>query len=196
MPFYCELLASSTQPSRTTKVAAIPRRVSEIIRNVPSETSYFSPYSKLDDTNDIQKKYTRIAMLRMREELNNLTVADSHHAHEYFVVNSFKMFYNLEMSSSAASSASSNEIENFRSYSVPSQLIPLRINTVNDLLNELNRTAIFPKNGISYTDYKDEIMTKKNEIPVEWKYVDAVYKFVREKKEIGACSQELLVIEF
>ncbi|KAL6422933.1 hypothetical protein ACFW04_010439 [Cataglyphis niger] len=183
--------ASSTQPSRTSKVAAIPRRVSEIIRNVPSETSCFSLYSKLDDTNDIQKKYTRIAMLRMREELNNLTVADSHHAHEYFVVNSFKMFYNLEMSSSTASSAS-NEIENFRNYSVPSQLIPLRINTVNDLLSRLNRTAIFPKNGISYTDYKDEIMTKKNDIPVEWKYVDAVYKFVREKKEIGACSQELL----
>lgn len=184
--------ASSTQPSRTTNMAAVPRRVSEIIRNVPSETSYFSPYSKLDDTSDIQKKYTRIAMLRMREELDDLTVADSHHAHEYFVVNSFKMFYNLETSSSAASSASSNEIENFKGYSVPSQLIPLRIDTVNDLLNELNRTAIFPKNGISYTDYKDEIMTKKTEIPVEWKYVDAVYKFVREKKEIGVCSQELL----
>lgn len=186
--------APSTQPSTT--INAIPRRVSEIIKNVSSETSYFSPYSKLNDTSDIEKKYTRIAMLRMREELNNLTVADSHHAHEYFVVNSFKMFYSLETSPSAASSASSNEIENFKNYSVPSQLVPLRIDAVNDLLNELNRNAIFPKNGISYTDYKNEIITKKKEIPVEWKYVDAVCEFVQEKKEIGVCSQELLVIEF
>ncbi|XP_072745802.1 general transcription factor 3C polypeptide 1 [Anoplolepis gracilipes] len=182
---------SSTQLSRTINVTAVPRRVSEIIKNVSSETNYFSPYSKLDDTSDIQKKYTRIAMLRLKEELNNLTAADSHHAHEYFVVNSFKMFYNLEISSSAAS-ASSSEIENFKSYSVPNQLIPLRIDTVNDLLNELNRAAIFPKNSISYAEYKDEIITKKKKIPVEWKYVDAVYKFVQEKKEIGVSSQELL----
>lgn len=189
--FTCNLPASSTQPTRTTSMAAVPQRVNEIIKNVPSETSYFSPYSKLDDASD-EKKYTRIAMLRMREELNNLTVADSHHAHEYFVVNSFKMFYSLKTSSSAASSVSSNE--NFKSYSIPSQFIPLRIDAINDLLNELNRTAIFPKNGISYTDYKDEIITKKKKIPVEWKYVDAVYEFVQEKKEIGVCSQELLVI--
>ncbi|XP_011252958.2 general transcription factor 3C polypeptide 1 [Camponotus floridanus] len=179
--------ALSTQPSTTTNVA-VPRRVNEIIKNVPSETSYFSPFSKLNDTNDIEKKYTRIAMLGMRE---GITEADSHHAHEYFVVNSFKMFYSLETSSLATSSASSNEIENFKNYSIPSQLIPLRIDAVNDLLNKLNRTAIFPKSGISYTDYKDEIMTKKKKIPVEWKYVDAVCEFVREKKEVGACSQEL-----
>lgn len=177
--------------SSTINVAAVPRRVNEIIRNVPFETSHLlSPYNKLSDISDIQKKYTRIDMLKMREELNNLTVTDSTHAHEYFVVNSFKMFYSLNTSSS--SSVPSNEIEDFKNYSIPSQLIPLKLDTVNDLLNELKRIAIFPKNGISYMDYKNEMMTKKKKIAVEWEYVDAVYKFVQEKKEIGVCSQELL----
>lgn len=173
-------------------MTSVPRRVSEIIKNVSPETSYFSSRNKIEDTSDVQKKYTRITMLRMREELNDLSITDSHHAHEFFVVNSFKMFYSLETSPSTAST-SLNDVENFKGHSVPSQLVPLKIETVNDFLGELNRTAIFSKNNISYTDYKNEIM-KKKEIAVDWKYVDMVYEFVQEKKEIGACSQELLVI--
>lgn len=180
------------QPNSITDVTSVPRRVSEIIKNVSSDTSYFNSY-KAEDTSDIQRKYTRIAMLRMREELNDLSVTDSHHAHEYFVVNSFRMFYNLEMPSSIAS-APLNDVENFKGHSVPSQLVPLKIEIVNDFLGELNRTAIFPKNSISYADYKNEMMTQKKEIAIDWKYVDAVYEFVQEKKEIGVSSQELLVI--
>lgn len=188
------LKLASSKPSSSTDLASIPRRVSEIIRNVPLETSYLSPYCKIEDTSDIQKKYTRIAMLRMREELNDLTVADSHHAHEYFVVNSFRMFYSLESSSSAASS--NDEIENFKGYSVPSQFVSLKIETVNNVLDEVSRHAIFPKDDISYTDYENDVMTKKREIPVDWKHIEAVCKFVQEKKEFGACSQDLLVIYF
>lgn len=156
---------------------------------MPSETSYFSPYTKIADTND-QKKYTRIAMLRMREELNDLIMGGSHHAHEYFVVNSFRMFYNLEPSAASSSS----DVETFKEFSIPGQFLPLRIESVNNLLSELNRNAIFPKNGISYTDYKDEIAMKKKEIPFDWRHIDAVCKFVRERKEIGVHPQELLVI--
>lgn len=172
-------------------MTCVPRRVSEIIRNVLPETSYFNSY-KTKNTSDIQKKYTRIAMLRMREELNDLSVTDSYHAHEYFVVNNFKMFYDFETSPSLESVP--NNVENFEGYSVPSQLVPLKIEIVNDFLGELNRIATFPKNSISYTDYKSKIMTKKKKIAVDWKYVDMVYEFVQQKKEIGACSQELLVI--
>lgn len=181
------------QRDNITDVTSVPRRVSEIIKNISPETSYFNSYKTEDTTSDVQKKYTRIAMLRMREELNDLSVTDSHHAHEYFVVNSFKMFYSLETSSSTAFT-SLNDVENFKGHSVPSQLVPLKIETVNDFLGELNRTAIFPKNSVSYTDYKNEIVKKKKEIAVDWKYVDAVYEFVQEKKEIGVSSQELLVI--
>lgn len=171
--------------SNSTDLSSIPRRVNDIIRNMSPEMSNFSPHSKIQETSDIQKKYTRIAMLRLRKELSDLTVADSHHAHEYFVVNSFKIFYGLE--------APLSNLENFKGYSVPSNLLPLRIEKANELLGEINRFAIFPKNDISYADYKDEIKMKKKEISIEWKYVDAVYKFVRDKKEIGACTQELLV---
>lgn len=177
-------------------MTSIPRRVSEIVRNVPPETSYLSPYSKIEDTSEIQKKYTRIAMLRMREELNDLTVADSHHAHEYFVVNSFRIFYTLQKSSSssaAAAASSSDEVDNFRGYTAPRELVPLKIETVNEFLAEVSRYAIFPKDGVSYADYKNDMMTKKKEITVDWKYIEAVYKFVREKKELGACPQDLLV---
>lgn len=157
---------------------------------MPYETNYFRPYAKIVDTSD-QKKYTRIAMLRMKEELNDLTMDCSHHAHEYFVVNSFKMFYSLETS---AVSSTSDDIENFKEFSIPSQLLPLKIESVNNLLSELNQNTIFPKNGISYTDYKNEIAIKKKKIPVNWQHVDAVCKFVRERKEIGVRPQELLVI--
>lgn len=182
------------QLNNITDVTSIPRRVSEIIRNVSPETSYFRSHNKIEDTSDVQKKYTRITMLRMREELNDLSVTDSHHAHEFFVVNSFRMFYDLKTSPSTAS-APLNDVENFNGHSVPSQLVPLKIEIVNDFLDELNQTTIFPKNSISCTDYKTEIVKKKKEI-FDWKHVDAVYEFVQEKKEIGVCSQELLVIYF
>ncbi|KAL0120525.1 hypothetical protein PUN28_008329 [Cardiocondyla obscurior] len=178
------------QSNNVIDMTSLPRRVSKIIKNVLPEMSYFNSY-KTKVASDVQKKYTRIAMLRMREELNDLSITDSHHAHEYFVVNSFRMFYNLETSSPKASELL-NDVDNFKGHLVPSQLVPLKIETVNDFLGELHRSAIFPKNTIGYADYKNEIVMKKKEIAVDWKYVDAVYEFVQEKKEIGVCSQELV----
>ncbi|KAG5343225.1 TF3C1 factor, partial [Acromyrmex heyeri] len=182
---------SLMQPSNIIDITRISRRVSEIIKNM-SPMSYFSSCNKIEATNDVQKKYTRISMLRMKEELNDLSMTDSHHAHEYFVVNSFRIFYSLELSSSTIETL--NNVENFQGYSVPSQLVPLKIETVNDFLSELNQTAVFPKNVVSYTDYKNEFMTKNKELAevINWKYADTVYEFVQEKKEIGVCSQELL----
>jgi len=157
---------------------------------MPHEMSYLGPYSKPESTNNMQRKYTRIALLRMKEELNNFTVADSHHAHEFFVVNSFKMFYSLEMSPSCASN---NDVTDFKGHSIPVQFLPLRIESVNNFLSEINQFAIFPKNSISYTDYKEKAI-RDSEVAINWEHADAVYKFVCEKKDIGVCTQELLVI--
>lgn len=190
---------SLVQPSNIIDITRISRRVSEIIKNMSPKMNYFSSCNKIEATNDVQKKYTRISMLRMKEELNDLSMTDSHHAHEYFVVNSFRIFYNLELSSSSSTIETSlNNVENFQGYSVPSQLVPLKIETVNDFLSELNQTAVFPKNVVPYTDYKNTFMTKNKELTeaFNWKYADAVYEFIQEKKEIGVCSQELLVIHF
>lgn len=163
---------------------------------MPLETNYLNSYCKIDDTNDLQKKYTRIAMLRMREELDDLTVTDSHHAHEYFVVNAFKMFYWLDLSSLKAMSVLNDQNENEKNNLVPDQLVPLKKEVINKVLNEVNHFAIFPKNVVSYKDYKDDMIAKKKEIAVDWKHVDTVCKFVREKKELGASMQDLMVIYF
>ncbi|XP_014483912.1 PREDICTED: general transcription factor 3C polypeptide 1 [Dinoponera quadriceps] len=182
--------AFSNQLNSSASLTTIPRRVSEIIGNMPLETNYLSSYCKIEYTNDIQRKYTRIAMLRMRAELNDLKVTDSHHAHEYFVVNAFKMFYSLELSPSAA--RSSDQVENFKGHWVSNQLVPLKIDTINKVLDEVNEFAIFPKSVISYADYKNNTITKKAKITVDWKHVDAVCKFVRERKELGARPQDLM----
>lgn len=159
---------------------------------MPLETNYLNSYCKIDDTGDIQKKYTRIAMLRMKKELDDLIETDSHHAHEYFVVNAFKMFYWLDWSSLEATSSLKDQIEYDKNDSIPDQLVPLKMKIINKVLNEVNQYAIFPKNVISYKDYKDNMM--KKDITVNWNHIDAVYNFVREKKELGACPQELMVI--
>lgn len=130
----------------------------------------------------------------MRQEFEDLLVADSHHAHEYFVVNAFKIFYNLELPPSTATSVSSDQVKDFKGYVVSKQLIPLKTEVINKVLDEVNRSAIFSMNVTSYADYKNDAIMKKKEITVDWKYVDAVCKFVQEKKELGARPQDLMVI--
>ncbi|CAK9821586.1 General transcription factor 3C polypeptide 1 [Anthophora retusa] len=160
-------------------------RVSDILKETPPEQSYLNSYCKIDDSADIHKRYTRIALLRMREELSELTIADSHHAHEYFVVNMFKVFYYLYRSNPQSSEG--NEI--FRGFSLPSDLLPLKLNAANDLIQEINKFAVFPKDGVSYSDFKKCL---PDDLPLSLNNIEAVYKFVREKKELGASIQELI----
>lgn len=161
-------------------------RVSDILKNIPPEQSYLNSYPKIDDSADVHKRYTRIALLRMREELSELTIADSHHAHEYFVVNMFKVFYTLR----APISQNSGRNEIFRGLLIPSELLPLELNAANDLIQEINKLAIFPKDGISYSDFK-------RNLPRNFSFtlndIDTIYKFVRDKKELGASIPELMV---
>uniref|UniRef100_V9IJW2 Transcription factor TFIIICalfa n=1 Tax=Apis cerana TaxID=7461 RepID=V9IJW2_APICE len=158
-------------------------RVSDILQNVPIEQSYLNSYCKIDDSN-VHKRYTRIALLRMREELSKLTVADSHHAHDYFVVNVFKIFYSLYRSNSI--NCEENEI--FKGFSMPLDLLPLKINIANELIQEINKFAIFPKDSISFSDFKKNL---SNDL-LNLNNVEAIYKFVYAKKELGASIQELV----
>ncbi|KOC70674.1 General transcription factor 3C polypeptide 1 [Habropoda laboriosa] len=150
-------------------------RVSDILKQILPEQSYSNSYCKIDDSADIHKRYTRIALLRMREELSELTIADSHHAHEYFVVNMFKMFYYLHRSNSQNTEA--NEI--FRGFSMPLDLLPLKLNVANDLIQKLNKFAVFPKDGISFLDLKKNL---PNDCLLHLNNIEAVYKFVRDIK--------------
>ncbi|XP_031843956.1 general transcription factor 3C polypeptide 1 isoform X2 [Nomia melanderi] len=159
-------------------------RVSDILKSVPSEQCYLHQYCKIDDSGDMHKRYTRLALLRMREELSELTVADSHHAHEYFVVNMFKVFYSLNAPNSQGSIA----YEIFRNFPIPSELLPLKLEAASSLIRELNEYAVFPKDGISYSDLKKNL---SEEFPLCLSDIEAVYKFVRDKKELGATIPEL-----
>nr|XP_050861343.1 general transcription factor 3C polypeptide 1 [Vespula vulgaris] len=160
-------------------------RVSNIIRSTSEDKNYGNANAKVDDTNDVQKRYTRLALLKIREELNELSVTDSHHAHEYFVVNMFKIFYYLESSKAQYR----EDYEDFKSHSVPLDILPLKLKTVSEIINELNKFAIFPKSNTSYTDFKKNMQGK---VSHNWTKIDAIYIFVREKKEIGASSEELM----
>ncbi|KOX75217.1 General transcription factor 3C polypeptide 1 [Melipona quadrifasciata] len=155
-------------------------RVSDILKNIPTEQNYLNSYCKIDD---VHKRYNRIALLRMREELSELTVADSHHAHEYFVVNMFKVFYSLYRSNSQ------NVREVFRDLPMPSDLLPLKLNTINDLIQEVNKFTVFPKNNISFSDLKKIL---PNDFSLNLNSMDIVYEFVYDKKEFGATIQDLI----
>ncbi|XP_014614359.1 PREDICTED: general transcription factor 3C polypeptide 1 [Polistes canadensis] len=161
-------------------------RISSIICSKSKNTSYANSYAKLDDTNDVQKRFTRLALLKIREELNEFSVSDSHHAHEYFVVNMFKIFYYLE---SSKLQHCDEDYEEFKSYAIPSGMLPLKLKTVSEIINDLNKFAIFPKNNTSYANFKK---TMNGKVLYNWMKIDAIYKFVREKKEIGASSEELM----
>ncbi|XP_076473341.1 general transcription factor 3C polypeptide 1 isoform X2 [Bombus vancouverensis nearcticus] len=158
--------------------------VSDILKNIPTEQSYLNSYCKIDDS-DVHKRYTRIALLRMREELSELTVADSHHAHEYFVVNMFKVYYSLYRSNSQKI----DKTEVFKDLSIPSDLLPLRLNAINDLIQEINKFAVYPKDGISYSDFKKKL---PNNCSMDLNNMEAIFKFVCDKKELGATIQELI----
>lgn len=162
-------------------------RVSDILTNIPSELSYLNSYCKIDDS-DIQKRYTRIALLRMREELSELTVADSHHAHDFFVVNFFKIFYSLHRPNEQI--RSENDI--FKGLSLPRDLLPLRLSAANDVVQEINKFAVFPKENVSFSDFKKSL---QSDFPLNLSHMEALYKFVCGKKELGASIQELMVNE-
>ncbi|XP_033321902.2 general transcription factor 3C polypeptide 1 [Megalopta genalis] len=168
-------------PSRSVN-GQVFTRVSDILKSIPVEQCYLRQYCKIDDSGDAHKKYTRLALLRMREELCNLTVADSHHAHEYFVVNMFKVYYSLTLPKPDTLSGGAV----FEDFLVPSELLPLGLDAANDLINDLNESAVFPSSGISFSDFKEKIDSK-----FSLEDIEAVYEFVREKKELGTSILEL-----
>lgn len=72
---------------------------------------------------------------------------------------------------------------------MPLDLLPLKINIANELIQEINKFAIFPKDSISFSDFKKNL---SNDL-LNLNNVEAIYKFVYAKKELGASIQELVV---
>ncbi|XP_034950383.1 general transcription factor 3C polypeptide 1 [Chelonus insularis] len=136
-----------------------------------------------EDTSDAQRRYTRIALLKMREELIE-DLPDSHHAHEYFAVNTFGISYLFP------------EIEeekiNNHEFVVDDKLfhnvLMFEIETFKKIINDLNKFAIFPRKFVDYPRVKEDLamMTELKE-----EEIDLIYDYVRNKHEQGATSKEL-----
>ena len=145
----------------------------------------YSPQTRTSiDPND--PKYTRLGMLKMREEFNKISVKDSHHAHDFFVVNSFNIFYSLKL----PDIEDSRKLAVHQEYNVPAEIIPLNLNVVNNLISKIKTNAIFPKNHISYEEFQQLMIENSN---LEWKLIDKICRFIKERKELGASLQEIAV---
>lgn len=133
--------------------------------------------------------YTRFGMLKMHQEHNELTLADSHHAHDFFVVNSFNIFYKLTLSDVDGP----RKLDVHQGYEIPSDILPLKLNTVNKLLNKIKKNAIFPKQVTSYQEFQQIVM---DNVRIPWAIIHAVCMFIKEKKELGATLLDLSVSIF
>lgn len=130
--------------------------------------------------------YTRIGMLKMRQEHNDISIADSHHAHDFFVVNSFNIFYKLTLPNASGP----RKLDVHQGYEIPSDILPMKLNSVNKLLNKIKKNAIFPKQITSYQEFQ-QIIAENSEIP--WTLIDVVCMFIKEKRELGATLVDLSV---
>lgn len=157
-------------------------RVNELMKKMHNGLGIEYGGSKTEDVNDMQKRCTRIALLMMREELNDLAVSDSHHAHDYFVVNTFKIFCSLKL----AETSDARSLESFHSFKVPVDILPLKVPRAKELIHDLKRFALFPKDQVPLEELRGFLKD------VEFDELEAVYKWLRDKKEIGATSRQIV----
>lgn len=167
------------------KFKAPSMRVNEIIERSNFLRDARGPYYRTTDPSDVDKRYTRLALLKMREELNDLTPNDSHHAHEYFVLNMFKIFYSLQQTKvqNPTNVSSINEME------IPTELLPLKRDVYSKLLADLKKFCIFPRLDVCYGKFRRDLQASE----IFKRGLDAVYEFLRDKKEVGASLEQLAV---
>ncbi|CAB0041962.1 unnamed protein product [Trichogramma brassicae] len=181
---------STNPPNEETQNQTQGYRVSDLIRRA-KDTSIVNDNSRaraiLPDMNDVRTRQTRIAMLQMREELHELTFQDNHHAHEYFVVNSCKMYYTLKSTDLIAEAKII-----YQGMELPRTLVPLETDLINRVLNEIKNSAIFPKNPTSYDNLKVDVAQLK----LSWNDVDKICKFIKAKNEFGATLHEITVLMY
>lgn len=160
--------------------------VQDIINSKNAMNSSSTGIGWKNDANDSTIRQTRIAMLKMREELHDLTFSDNHHAHDFFVVNSFKLFYSLRLKEGGPS----GELITYRGSNLPRELVPLEPNLVDETVKNLREFAVFPKESISYADLKRE-MTSSDEF--KWKNVIDVCNYIASGQEFGITLKDLAV---
>ncbi|XP_015124460.1 general transcription factor 3C polypeptide 1 [Diachasma alloeum] len=174
---------SSTIISPETPTAKTSNYLNDIIATMDRtiETEY-SQDENSKDSGDSGPRHTRIALLTMREELNE-DVPDSHHAHEYFVVNTFGVFYSFPRLRGKA------EENPDRSLIKSGGLLMVEEDVYKRVLADLRKFAVFPKEFPEYAEAKK----LSQQEGIEGADVDMVYEFVRERREQGATMRQLVM---
>ena len=160
-------------------------RVSNIIKCICNTSKDNEDFLERNIVQDVRSRQTRIAMLKMREELHDLTFHDSHHAHEYFVVNPCKLFYSL-----TANKGEQNDSTIYQNLELPQALLPIGTEVIKQVLNDIKTFAVFPENVKSYDSFKAEVIQTQ---VFNWDDVDKICRFIKTKSEFGATLQELVV---
>ncbi|XP_046745508.1 general transcription factor 3C polypeptide 1 [Diprion similis] len=159
-------------------------RVNDLIRKMYNQLGVDWGDIKIEDMNDMQKRCTRIALLLMREE-NDLAVTDIYHAHDYFVVNTFKIFCSLKL----PHTKESRSLKYFDNMELPTDILPLEHQLIDELIGDLKKFALFPKNQVPFEDFLTTVGEQLEVIEIE--DLRAVYQYLHDKREIGATNKQI-----
>ncbi|XP_012253071.2 general transcription factor 3C polypeptide 1 isoform X2 [Athalia rosae] len=161
-------------------------RVNAVIKKMHAHVGAEYGGGEIEDVNDMQKRCTRIALLMMREELNDLAVSDNHHAHDYFVVNTFKILCSFKLKETDEP----RSLECFQNMKVPVDILPLNTRLAKQLIEDLKKYALFPKDPTPYEDFLNEVGDALGQADLDT--LGTLHKYVRDKKEIGATSKQIV----
>ncbi|XP_074101473.1 general transcription factor 3C polypeptide 1 [Cotesia typhae] len=169
----------------------IRRNVSNMVNDIIANVNYYNEsrnQSRLrdEDTGETRKNFTRIALLKVRAELNEKlnNLPDSHHAHEYFAVSKFRLYYSMPKIDKEIIANPHFVIDD----RVKENLFLLKNNSYKNVVQDLNKLAVFPKDRPDYESIKEDLETQGT---IESFEIDLIYDYVRNKREQGATLKEL-----
>ncbi|XP_011313927.1 general transcription factor 3C polypeptide 1 [Fopius arisanus] len=161
-----------------------PKYLNDVIAKMDyRKDSKFAQNQRDKSSGNTGSPHTGLALLTMREELNE-DVPDSHHAHEYFVVNSFGIYYSFPH----LRVKTEEQSESCESLIKSGGLLVVEDSVYKKVLADLRKFAVFPKEFPEYDRITELLMIKG----IEKADVDVVYEYVESKQEQGATLEELV----
>ncbi|XP_046623037.1 general transcription factor 3C polypeptide 1 isoform X1 [Neodiprion virginianus] len=165
--------------------SSIGTRVNDLIKKMYCQLGVDWGDIKIEDMNDMQKRCTRIALLLMREE-NDLAVTDIYHAHDYFIVNTFKIFCSLKL----RDTKEPRSLEYFYNMELPADILPLKQQLIDELIGDLKRFALFPKDPVPFEDFLNTVGDQLEITEID--DLRAIYQYLHDKREIGATNKQII----
>ncbi|KAF7988493.1 hypothetical protein HCN44_001066 [Aphidius gifuensis] len=138
-----------------------------------------------DDQYDVKRRYTRLAMLKMREELTG-DLPNSHHAHEYFVVNAFDIFYKLTQ-------IENEKINNPRLViddNLKKNILMVNDKLYDEIISDLTEYTLFPTDLLDFDAIKKSLIKHFN---INSNYVDNIIDYIEGKREFGATLKDITI---